>query len=102
MESIKNNKTLTTLNIESNFVSGNMIKNLIEAINKNQSVIEFRASNQRPSILGNRIEMEISKLIEQNDTLFRLGLTLDVPDARMRVAQQLKKNKDTSKLNLLF
>ena len=97
LESIKTNKTLTTLNVESNFISGSMIKNLIEAININQTIIEFRASNQRPTILGNRIEMEISKLIEQNDTLLRLGLNLDVPDARMRVAQQLKKNKDSSK-----
>lgn len=75
-----------------------MIKKIIEAININQTIIEFRASNQRPSILGNRIEMEISKLIEQNNTLLRLGLTLDVPDARMRVAQQLKKNKDVIRL----
>lgn len=100
LESIKTNKTLTTLNVESNFISGSMIKNLLEAINLNQTIIEFRASNQRPTILGNRIEMEISKLIEQNDTLLRLGLNLDVPDARMRVAQQLKKNKDSSKFGL--
>lgn len=88
---------MTTLNVESNFISGNFIKNLVEAININQTIIEFRASNQRPIILGNRVEMEIAKLIEQNDKLLRLGLNLDVPDARMRVAQQLKKNKDASK-----
>lgn len=98
LESIKNNRTLTTLNIESNFISGNMIKSLIEAINLNQTIIEFRASNQRPSILGNRIEMEISKLVQQNNTLLRLGLNLDVPDARLKIAEQLKKNKDAIRI----
>lgn len=73
-----------------------MIKSLIEAININQTIIEFRASNQRPGILGNRIEMEISKLVQQNNTLLRLGLNLDVPDARLKIAEQLKKNKDAS------
>lgn len=94
---MKKNQSLTTLNLESNFLSGVMLRNIIESLNSNQTVIEFRASNQRPTILGNRIEMEIAKLVENNEKLLRLGLTLDVPDARMRVAQRLKKNKDASK-----
>ena len=96
VEALKKNKSLTTLNLESNFLSGVMLRNLIDAMNTNQTIIEFRASNQRPTILGNRIEMEIAKLVEQNTNLLRLGLTLDVADARMRVAQRLKKNKDAS------
>jgi hypothetical protein len=96
VEALKKNRTLSTLNIESNFVSRVMLRNLVEALNTNQTMVEFRASNQRPSTLGNQIEMEIAKLIEQNVTLMRLGLILEVPDARMRVAQRLKKNKDTS------
>lgn len=95
---MKKNKTLTTLNIESNSVSRVMLRNLIEALNTNQTVIEFRASNQSPATLGNQIEMDIAKLIEQNTKILRLGLMLEVPDARMRVAQQLKKNKDTRTL----
>lgn len=69
----------------------------MEAINENQGILEFRAANQRPQILGNRVEMEISRLVEKNDSLLRLGLNLDVPDARMRVAHKLQQNSDNRK-----
>ncbi|XP_074593416.1 tropomodulin [Brevipalpus obovatus] len=98
IEALKENKTLTTLNLESNFLSGPMVRDILNAINVNQSIREYRAANQRPAILGNRIEMEVAKLVEQNKTLLRLGLNLDVPDARMRVAQQLQQNRDDLRL----
>lgn len=66
----------------------------MEAINENQGILEFRAANQRPQILGNRVEMDIARLVEKNDSLLRLGLNLDVPDARMRVAHKLQQNSD--------
>lgn len=80
--------------MESNFISGPMIKNLIESLNENQTILEFRATNQRPQILGNRVEMAVAKLVEENKTLLRLGLNFDVPDARMRIAQRLQSNND--------
>jgi hypothetical protein len=86
------------LNLESNFISAPMIRDMIAALNENQTLREFRAANQRPAILGNRIEMDIAKLVEQNNTLLCLGLSFDVPDARMRVAQRLQQNKDNCKL----
>jgi len=98
LEALKENKTLKTVNLESNFLSGLMIKNLIEALLDQQTVLEFRACNQRPSILGNRIEMDITKLVEKNDSLLRLGLNFDVPDARMRVAKHLQDNNDRIRL----
>ncbi|RWS29317.1 Tropomodulin-like protein [Leptotrombidium deliense] len=96
VEAIKQNKSITTLNLESNFLSGAMIRDLIAALNENQTVVEFRAANQRPQILGNRIEMEIAKLVEQNKKLKNLGLNFDVPDARLRVTQRLQSNSDDS------
>lgn len=42
--------------------------------------------------------MEITKLIEENKTLLRLGLCFDVPDARVRITERLQKNNDRSKL----
>lgn len=99
VEALKENKTLKTINIESNFLSGLMIRSLVEAILDQQAVLEFRACNQRPSILGNRIEMDVTKLVEKNSTLLRLGLNFDVPDARMRVAKHLQDNNDSIRLN---
>lgn len=98
VEAIKENKTLRTINLESNFLSGSMIRSLIEALQEQQTVLEFRACNQRPQILGNRIEMDITKLVEKNSSLLRLGLNFDVPDARMRVAKHLQDNNDNIRL----
>jgi tropomodulin len=98
VEALRENKTLKTINLESNFLSGSMIRNLIEALLEQQTVLEFRACNQRPQILGNRIEMDITKLVEKNNSLLRLGLNFDVPDARMRVAKHLQDNNDNIRL----
>lgn len=98
IEALKQNTTLTTINLESNFISGIMIRDLIDALLEKQTVLEFRACNQRPQILGNRIEMDITKLVEKNNALLRLGLNFDVPDARMRVAKHLQDNNDSIRL----
>jgi tropomodulin len=52
---------------------------------------------QRSQVLGNKIEMEITQLIEKNTTLLRLGLHLEYNDARHRIASHLQRNIDTSK-----
>lgn len=98
VEALKENTTLKSISLESNFLSGLMIRSLIEALLDNQVVLGFRACNQRPQILGNRIEMDITKLVEKNNTLLRLGLNFDVPDARMRVAKHLQDNNDKIRL----
>lgn len=52
---------------------------------------------QRSSVLGNKIEMEITELIEKNTSLLRLGLHLEFNDARHRIANHLQRNIDRSK-----
>lgn len=52
---------------------------------------------QRSQVLGNKIEMEITQLIEKNPTILRLGLHLEYNDARHRIATHLQRNIDTSK-----
>lgn len=88
------NESLRTINLESNYLSGHMLRDLIEALLDKQYVVEFRASNQRPAILGNRIEMEIANLVQQNKALLKLGLNFDVPNARHMVATRLQQNND--------
>lgn len=94
VEAIRQNKHLKVLNVESNYISGNMLRNLFEASNATQSITELRAANQRPSILGNKIEMELARLIELNKTLLSVGIHLDFADARVRVARHLQQNLD--------
>ncbi|KAG5671122.1 hypothetical protein PVAND_001336 [Polypedilum vanderplanki] len=93
-EAVEKNATLRVLNVETNFISPPVIVVLVKALLQNMSVEEFRASNQRSTVLGNKIEMEITDLVEKNSTLLRLGLHLEYNDARHRVAAHLQRNID--------
>ncbi|XP_058795406.1 tropomodulin isoform X4 [Phymastichus coffea] len=93
-EAIEKNSTLRVLNVETNFISPPVIVKLVRALLNTKSIEEFRCSNQRSQVLGNKIEMEITQLVEQNPSLLRLGLHLEFNDARHRVAAHLQRNID--------
>ncbi|XP_058978238.1 tropomodulin isoform X4 [Musca domestica] len=93
-EAIEKSKTLRVLNVETNFISPPVIVKLVQALLKCRTIEEFRASNQRSQVLGNKIEMEITDLVEKNTSLLRLGLHLEFNDARHRVAAHLQRNID--------
>ncbi|XP_064595955.1 tropomodulin-1-like [Liolophura sinensis] len=93
-QSLEQNKTLRVLNLESNYITGDNILALVQAINNNKTVVELRVANQKPSILGNRVEMAISKAIAENDNILRFGIFFEFPDARIRVHEKLKANND--------
>ncbi|KAK3096233.1 hypothetical protein FSP39_024800 [Pinctada imbricata] len=93
-EAMTDNKTLKTLNVESNFLSGESIVEIMKAVNKNKTLTELRVANQKPEVLGNKVEMQLLKLIQQNDTLLKLGIALEFPDARVRIHEKLQDNND--------
>ncbi|XP_068631495.1 tropomodulin-1 isoform X2 [Battus philenor] len=93
-DALQANSTLRVVNVETNFISPAGVVQLVKALLTTTSVEEFRASNQRSQVLGNKIEMEITALVEQNPTLLRLGLHLEYSDARHRVASHLQRNID--------
>jgi len=93
---IESNAHIKEISIESNFISPPMIARLVKALLKHKSVETFRAANQRSQVLGNKIEMEITKYVEQNPNLLQLGLHFDFNDARTRVSAQLQRNRDRS------
>ncbi|XP_037920596.1 tropomodulin isoform X3 [Hermetia illucens] len=93
-EAIEKSKTLRVLNVETNFISPPLIVRLVKALLKARTIEEFRASNQRSQVLGNKIEMEITELVEKNTSLLRLGLHLEFNDARHRIAAHLQRNID--------
>ncbi|XP_067617122.1 tropomodulin-like isoform X2 [Eurosta solidaginis] len=97
-EAIEKSKTLRVLNVETNFISPPVIVTLVKALLKCRTIEEFRASNQRSSVLGNKIEMEITELVEKNPSLLRLGLHLEFNDARHRVAAHLQRNIDRTEM----
>ncbi|XP_037081849.1 tropomodulin-like isoform X3 [Pollicipes pollicipes] len=91
---LERNFTLKELSIESNFISPAMIARLVKALLKNKTVEVFRAANQRSQVLGNKIEMEITKYVEENPVILQLGLHFEFNDSRARVAAQLQNNRD--------
>ncbi|XP_076309304.1 tropomodulin-like [Tachypleus tridentatus] len=94
VQALEQNKSLKSLNVESNYLTPQTIRNLVKALLPTQSVLELRTANQSPQVLGNKIEMEISKLVEKNDTLLRIGIFFEIADARIRVAAKLQENND--------
>ncbi|XP_051171307.1 tropomodulin isoform X3 [Leptopilina boulardi] len=99
-DAIEKNSTLRVLNVETNFINPPVIVKLVRALLKTKSIEEFRCSNQRSQVLGNKIEMEITQLVEQNPSLLRLGLHLEFNDARHRVAAHLQRNIDRIRKDL--
>jgi len=95
---LEENNALKVINVESNYISPPVIRDLIKSLLNTQTVQEFRASNQKPEILGVKTEMDIAKLVEENKSILRVGLHLDVPDARIRVHHHLQQNNDNLRL----
>ncbi|XP_071523950.1 tropomodulin-1 isoform X10 [Panulirus ornatus] len=96
--SLTANSTLRTLNLETNSISPAGIVRIMEALLKTHSVEEIRLANQRASVLGNKIEMQLTDIIEQNPTVLRVGIHFEFNDARNRVSKHLQKNLDTFRL----
>ncbi|CAL4085106.1 unnamed protein product, partial [Meganyctiphanes norvegica] len=97
-KSLQVNNALKTLNLETNNISPNGIVRIVDAIGKQHAVEEVRLANQRSSILGNKIEMQLTELVEANPTILRIGLHFEFNDARNRVSRHLQKNLDTFRI----
>ncbi|KAJ9596719.1 hypothetical protein L9F63_012261, partial [Diploptera punctata] len=99
-DALEQNNTLRVVNVETNFISPSVIVRLMKSLLATKTVEEFRASNQRSQVLGNKIEMEITSIVEENPTLLRLGLHLEYNDARHRIAMHLQRNIDRIRKDL--
>jgi len=92
------NKSLEHINIETNSVSPQTLARIFEAINVNQTVQVMKAANQQARFLGNKVEVAITKAIEANKSLLKVGLHFQFGDCRNRVAVQQQKNLDRLRL----
>ncbi|ESO03969.1 hypothetical protein HELRODRAFT_111897 [Helobdella robusta] len=91
---LETNKTLKVVNVESNYISGQAIVQLLSTININQVVEELRVSNQRPLTLGVQNEMEIAKLVKMNGSLLKFNVFLNIVTARLLVQRYVQRNID--------
>lgn len=90
---LRENRSIKTLNIESNFVTGKGIVALIRCLQFNETLTELRFHNQR-HMLGHHAEMEISRLLKANNTLLKMGYHFELPGPRMVVTNILTRNLD--------
>lgn len=98
---LETSPSLRVLNIESNFVTPELLAKLLRATLKTQSVVEFHAENQRQTVLGNQIEMDMMMSVEENDSLLRVGVAFQSMEARHRVSEALERNYERLRLRRL-
>lgn len=90
---LKANKTITSLNLDSNHITGKGILAIFRALLQNSTLTELRFHNQR-HICGGKTEMEIAGLLRDNTTLLKLGYHFELAGPRMTVTNLLSRNMD--------
>ncbi|NXY17329.1 LMOD3 protein, partial [Atrichornis clamosus] len=90
---LRENRSITTLNIDSNFISGKGIVAVMRCLQYNETLTELRFHNQR-GLLGHQAEMEIARLLKANTTLLKMGYHFELPGPRMVVTNLLSRNLD--------
>ncbi|KAK0424034.1 hypothetical protein QR680_008468 [Steinernema hermaphroditum] len=101
VELLESSPSLKVLNVESNDISPEMLAKLLRATLKTQVLTRFHADNQRASVLGNQIEMDMMLTIEENDSLLRVGIAFQSMEARHRVSEALERNLERVRLRRL-
>lgn len=90
---LRENKTLRSLNLESNFITGAGVQALVEALRDNDTLTEIKIDNQRQQ-LGTTVEMEIAKMLEENNSIVKFGYHFAHQGPRSRAAAAITKNND--------
>ncbi|EPB77493.1 Tropomodulin [Ancylostoma ceylanicum] len=101
LELLETSPSLKVLNIESNFITPELLAKLLRATLTTQCLTEFRAENQRQSVLGNQIEMDMMLSVEENQSLLRVGVAFQSMEARHRVSEALERNYERVRLRRL-
>ncbi|XP_062280587.1 tropomodulin-2 isoform X2 [Scomber scombrus] len=92
-EMLRENKTLRSLNLESNFITGAGVQALVDALRDNDTLTEIKIDNQRQQ-LGTTVEMEIAKMLEDNNNIVKFGYHFTQQGPRSRAAAAITKNND--------
>ncbi|XP_076596734.1 uncharacterized protein lmod1b [Chaetodon auriga] len=90
---LRKNKTITSINLDSNHLTGKGILSLIQALQHNSTLTELRFQNQR-HICGGKTEMEMTKILKENTTLLKLGYHFELAGPRMTTTNILSRNMD--------
>ncbi|XP_064813938.1 tropomodulin-3-like, partial [Oncorhynchus masou masou] len=92
-EMLKENKSLRSLNLESNFITSAGAAALVDALRDNDTLTEIKIDNQRQQ-LGTSVEMEMAKMLEDNNSIVKFGYHFCQQGPRARAAAAITKNND--------
>uniref|UniRef100_A0A3Q2PQ78 Leiomodin-1 n=1 Tax=Fundulus heteroclitus TaxID=8078 RepID=A0A3Q2PQ78_FUNHE len=90
---LRSNKIITSINLDSNHLTGKGILSLIQSLQYNATLTELRFQNQR-HICGGKTEMEMVKILKDNTTLLKLGYHFELAGPRMTTTNILSRNMD--------
>uniref|UniRef100_A0A5S6Q1A5 E3 ubiquitin-protein ligase n=1 Tax=Trichuris muris TaxID=70415 RepID=A0A5S6Q1A5_TRIMR len=91
LEVLECNKTLRTLNLETNFLTGDFLVRLFKAALKNQTLEEVKVVNQSATF-STEAEMDIMKAIYANMGLTKVSVDLRHPEAKGKVDRAVLRN----------
>ncbi|XP_075463874.1 tropomodulin-4 [Ascaphus truei] len=93
-EMLKENKTLQSLNIESNFISSAGMMSVIRAMKSNTTLSELKVDNQHQN-LGDTVEMEMASMLENSPSIVRFGYHFTQQGPRARASSAITRNLES-------
>ncbi|CBY32232.1 unnamed protein product [Oikopleura dioica] len=90
------NSTLTTLNIETNFITTEGMLAIVEALSANTTLSEIRFANQRQKLAG-KFEDSLKNVLEDNTSIKKLGYQFSCPGPRHICGQLITRNVDLAR-----
>ncbi|NWI10102.1 TMOD4 protein, partial [Crypturellus soui] len=92
-EMLAENKTLESLNIESNFITSAGMLSIIKAMYNNSTLSELKVDNQCQR-LGDTVEMEMATMLEQCPSVTRFGYHFTQQGPRARASSAITRNNE--------
>ncbi|KAJ3211458.1 Tropomodulin-2 [Entophlyctis luteolus] len=93
---LRTNKSLEILNLESNNIGPLGIKHLAEALAYNDTLLELRLINQKQAA-GIDAEQTFARSLQKNETIVKIGLQFRDAASRNAVDRMIMRNKDKAR-----
>ncbi|NWT15949.1 TMOD4 protein, partial [Vireo altiloquus] len=90
---LEQNRSLQSLNLESNFITGAGMLRVLAAVGQCPSLSELRVDNQCQRF-GDSVEMAMAAMLEQCPSVLRFGYTFTLQGPRARAAAALTRNNE--------